>query len=149
MEARSIMWSYNASLNKLKKRITQQIKHVHLHIGNYTPRKQFWLPYTRSCNKGMKLFFSCLVKNDRTASPGQGHRLRRLLSEQVAHNGCGSRVTDNPNWFQASKYSILHSSLSSAESRYHCLVIHKMKADLHTNIRYWTLPRISVICRKR
>lgn len=63
----------------------------------------------------------CLVKNDRRASPGQGHRLRRLLSEQVGHSGCGSRVTDNPNWFQASKYSFLHSSLSSAESRYHCL----------------------------
>jgi len=58
-------------------------------------------------------------------SQGQGHRLRRLLIAQVAQSGCGSRVTDNPNWFQASRYSILHSSLSSAESRYHCLVIHR------------------------
>jgi len=54
-------------------------------------------------------------------SQGQGHRLRRLLIAQVAHRGSGSRDTDSPNWFQASRYSILHSSLSSAESRYHCL----------------------------
>ena len=72
-------------------------------------------------------------------SQGQGHRLRRLLIAQVAHSGCGSRVTDNPNWFQASRYSILHSSLSSAESRYHCLVIDKMMSRFeNTSVGYWT-----------
>lgn len=61
------------------------------------------------------------AESSKVPSQGQGHRLRRLLIAQVAHSGCGSRVTDNPNWFQASRYSILQSSLSSAESRYHCL----------------------------
>lgn len=87
---------------------------------------------------------TCLIKTtgagmQRAArcQAGQGHRLRRLLIAQVAHSGCGSRITDNPNWFQASRYSILHSSLSSAESRYHCLMIHKtMSRFENTSVSY-------------
>ena len=57
----------------------------------------------------------CLVE-------GQGHQVRRLLMEQVGHGDRVSDLTLRPCRFQASMYSILHSSRSSAESRHHCLV---------------------------
>lgn len=56
----------------------------------------------------------CLVE-------GQGHQVRRLLMDQVGHGDRVSDLTLRPCRFQASMYSILHSSRSSAESRHHCL----------------------------
>jgi hypothetical protein len=58
----------------------------------------------------------------------QGHQVCRLLMEQVGHIDCGHDLKFRPCRFQASRYSFLHSSRSSAESLNHCLVSRNVRA---------------------